>query len=106
MKLRPVRSQFQHVAQNRDTAAALAGLCGGKQRQCGAHRRRIGIVAFVDQLQFAARQLEALLNATALRRLGGGKCQRRPRQIRAVSFAAARTARLLTAMCSPGTPSL
>ncbi len=53
MKRRPEVAEFQHVAQNRDAPAALARLRLREQRECGAHRGGIGVVAFVDQQHFA-----------------------------------------------------
>ena len=47
----------------------------------GAHRGGVGIIALVDQQQFALRHAQCLLHAAALRRLGLREGKRRTRQV-------------------------
>ncbi len=46
--------EFAHVAEDGDAPAALAGRGLPEKRDCRAHGRRIGIVAFVDEERGAA----------------------------------------------------
>ena len=68
-------AKFQHVAEHRDPPAEMADRRLPEQRKRGAHRGRIGVVAFVDQGGRAARQVERDARAAA----GGGRQDRRTR---------------------------
>mgnify|MGYP003334726657 CR=1 FL=1 len=46
-------AQFEHVAEHRDAPAAGFGLRLSQQLQRSAHRRGIGVVAFIDKLDVA-----------------------------------------------------
>ena len=68
-------TQLQHVTQNCDATPGFCGLQICKQGNGGCNRCRVGVVAFVEQQEFATRVLQFDLPAPTLRRLGLRKCQ-------------------------------
>ena len=79
---RPFGAEFQHVAEHGDAPAARPDRRLAEQRERGAHRGRIGVVAFVDQQRRAAGQVRASMRAPRPR--AGcelGERQRREREI-------------------------
>ena len=59
MQIGPWRPEFQHVAEHGDAPAALPDRRLAEQRDRRAHRRRVGVVAFVDQQGGAAGDRES-----------------------------------------------
>ena len=99
---RRLRSELEHVADDRDATPLGSGLGGGQQRQRRAHRSGIGVVAFVDdgRRTIGHRQQETLAPAL-LRREKLEAPPRRPQdQRQALPRRAARQAR--SAPCGPG----
>ena len=82
------------------------GLCRAEQRQRGAHRGGIGVVALVDDRRRTVRRRDREARAPALlrRKLGQrrGAARRRPRRARRPARSAPSA---FCAMCRPGAPS-
>ena len=103
---RAFRPELQHVADHGDAPAARAGLGRAEQRQRGAHRGGIGVVALVDQRErrrrapaSVKRSPRPLAGAKAAKRLGAAR-KRRAERVRAP---AARRPRSPPCVC-PGAP--
>src|SRR5262249_60818436 len=58
MKVLAGRPQFQHVAEDRDASTAWPERRLAQHSERGTHRRRIGVIAFVDYNSSTARQLK------------------------------------------------
>jgi len=74
MEIAALRAELQHIAQDRDASAARPHIGMAEQAQRGAHRGRVGIVAFIDQERRAACRFENAASAPPARRLQFGKC--------------------------------
>ena len=74
-------AQFQHVAEDGNAAALRADVGLAEQRDGGCHRRRIGVVAFVDQQSGSARNFQCHAGTAADRRAQLIERQRGQRQI-------------------------
>ncbi len=81
MEIGAARPEFQHVAEDGDTPAARADPGLAEQGERGAHGRRIGVIAFVDEERAAVAEVERDARATSGRRLHPGQRQRRQREI-------------------------
>src|SRR6516162_5146828 len=81
MQLGAARTQFEHVAEHRDPPAVRADFGLGEHVQCGRHRCRVGVVAFVDQGGLAAPQFENPPYSATRCRLDMRQRQRSQRQI-------------------------
>ena len=96
-------TEFQHVAQDRDSAREFLPRHRRQRRQRGPHRGWIRVVALIDQKRLAAVDLEHARCAAPARRRQIGEhrqapVRRRPRSPRAQPA----TASAFSAICRPG----
>ena len=80
---RSLRSELEHVADDREAAAARPGLGRGEVRKRRPHRGRVGVEGLVDEEEVAAGGGEPDALAAPGRRAKVGEAERREREIAA-----------------------
>ena len=81
MQCRSLRPKLQHVAQHRDAPRKFLPRHSPERSERRAHRRRIGVVALIDQKRFSAADLQQASGAASARRLEFGKRRQRRLEI-------------------------
>ena len=103
---RALGSEFQHVADDGDAPAARPGLGRAQQRERRAHRGRIGVVAFVDDVKGPLGAGSAIRSPRPFCGANRPAPPRRPRPRRRAPRRRASAPSAFSAMCRPGAPSV
>src|SRR6266404_800902 len=105
MQRRAGWAQFEHIAEHRYSTATRTNRGLAEHVEGCRHRRRIGVIAFIDQRGLAAHDLDHAPHAAAGRPICDSDNAASARSAPA-SDAAASTASEFIAMWRPGMPSL